>query len=54
MEITAHGLWALIHGMGFGGLYLLSCSGAIAELSGRYAPAALALLLTFPPIADLF
>ena len=32
MEITTRGLWTLIHGMGFGGLYLLACSGAIVEL----------------------
>jgi len=33
MEITVRGLWALVHGMGFGGLYLLACSGALVELS---------------------
>ena len=31
MEITARGLWTLIHGMGFGALYLLACSGALVE-----------------------
>ena len=36
MEITARGLWTLIHGMGFGALYLLACSGAIVELYRRY------------------
>lgn len=40
MEITARGLWTLVHGMGFGALYLLACSGAIVELGRRYAPAA--------------
>lgn len=39
MEITVRGLWTLIHGMGFGALYLLACSGALVELhritSGR-------------------
>lgn len=40
MEITTHGLWTMIHGMGFGALYLLACSGAIVELWRRYAPAA--------------
>ncbi|MGA2889471.1 MAG: hypothetical protein ABSE51_15595 [Terracidiphilus sp.] len=35
MEITARGLWTLIHGMGFGGLYLLACSGVIVELRRR-------------------
>ena len=32
MEITSWAVWSLIHGMGFGGLYLLACSGAIVEL----------------------
>jgi hypothetical protein len=32
MEITVRSLWTLVHGMGFGALYLLACSGAIVEL----------------------
>jgi hypothetical protein len=40
MEISARALWTLVHGMGFGGLYLLACSGAIVELYRRYSPAA--------------
>jgi hypothetical protein len=28
----------MIHGMGFGALYLLACSGALVELYRRYAP----------------
>lgn len=32
MEITSRALWTLIHGMGFGALYLLACSGALIEL----------------------
>lgn len=32
MEMTARGLWTLIHGLGFGALYLLACSGALVEL----------------------
>jgi hypothetical protein len=40
MEITARGLWTMIHGMGFGALYLLACSGAIVELGRRYSPGA--------------
>jgi uncharacterized membrane protein len=32
MEITVHSLWTLIHGMGFGTLYLLASSGALVEL----------------------
>lgn len=32
MEITERALWTLIHGMGFGGLYLLACSGALVGL----------------------
>ena len=33
-------LWTLIHGMGFGALYLLACTGALVELYRRYAPEA--------------
>ncbi len=40
MEITVRGLWTMIHGLGFGALYLLACSGAIVELWRRYSPAA--------------
>jgi len=32
MEFTTHSLWTLIHGMGFGALYLLAGSGALIEL----------------------
>jgi hypothetical protein len=38
MEITTRGLWTLIHGMGFGAVYLLACSGAIVELYRHYSP----------------
>ena len=38
MEMTTRGLWTLVHGMGFGALYLLACSGAVVELWRRYAP----------------
>jgi hypothetical protein len=31
MEITTRSLWTLIHGMGFGALYLLAGSGALME-----------------------
>jgi len=37
MEITTRSLWTLIHGMGFGALYLLAGSGAIAFLYQRFA-----------------
>ena len=40
MEITTRALWTLIHGMGFGALYLLACSGALVEIWRRYSPAA--------------
>lgn len=40
MVITVRGLWTMIHGMGFGALYLLACSGAIVELWRRYSPRA--------------
>src|SRR5208282_2858176 len=36
MEITTRSLWTLIHGMGFGALYLMACSGALVELHRRY------------------
>jgi hypothetical protein len=36
MEITARSLWTMIHGMGFGALYLMACSGALVELYRRY------------------
>jgi len=32
MEITQRSFWTLVHGMGFGALYLLACSGALIEL----------------------
>ncbi|MFP5210636.1 MAG: hypothetical protein ACLGRW_15260 [Acidobacteriota bacterium] len=38
MEISTRAIWTLIHGMGFGGLYLLACSWIIVELWRRYAP----------------
>ena len=41
MEITVRSLLTLIHGMGFGALYLLACSGALVELYRRYAPGSL-------------
>jgi hypothetical protein len=36
MEITSRSLWTLIHGMGFGALYLLFCSGALVEIYWRF------------------
>jgi hypothetical protein len=36
MEITMRSLWTMIHGMGFGALYLMACSGALVELHRRY------------------
>ncbi len=41
MEITTRGLWTLIHGMGFGALYLLACSGALLELYRLTTPSSL-------------
>lgn len=40
MEITTRSLWTLIHGMGFGALYLMACSGALVELFRHYSPKA--------------
>ncbi len=39
MEITVRSLWTIVHGIGFGALYLLACSGALIELH-RYATSA--------------
>lgn len=36
MEISTHSLLTLVHGMGFGALYLMACSGALVELHRRY------------------
>ncbi len=36
MELTTRSLWTMIHGMGFGALYLMACSGALVELHRRY------------------
>jgi len=43
MEITFRSLWTLVHGMGFGALYLMACSGALVELYRRYSPDAKAI-----------
>jgi hypothetical protein len=40
MEMTTREFWSMVHGMGFGGLYLLGCTGALVELLHRYAPSA--------------
>jgi len=40
MEITTRSLWTLVHGMGFGALYLLAGSGAIVALFRQYSTAA--------------
>ena len=32
MEITARALWTLLHGLVFGALYLLACSGALVQI----------------------
>ncbi len=37
MEITVRSFWTLIHGLGFGALYLMACSGALVELYRRYS-----------------
>ena len=42
MEITLRSFWTLVHGMGFGLLYLLACSGALVELHRFTAPSSCA------------
>jgi len=32
MQMTVRELWTMVHGMGFGALYLLACSGALVEM----------------------
>jgi hypothetical protein len=36
MEITSRSIWTIVHGMGFGGLYLLACSGLVVEFYRRF------------------
>ena len=38
MEITTHDLWTVVHGMGFGALFMLAFSGALVELYRISAP----------------
>jgi hypothetical protein len=38
MEITLRSFWTILHGMGFGALYLLACSGLLVELYRFTAP----------------
>ncbi len=40
MEITVRDLWTVLHGMGFGALFMLAFSGALAELYRMSVPAA--------------
>lgn len=40
MEITTHDLWTALHGMGFGALFMLAFSAALAELYRMSAPGA--------------
>jgi hypothetical protein len=40
MEISTHDLWTVLHGMGFGALFMLAFSGALAELYRMSAPGA--------------
>jgi MFS family permease len=38
MEISVRDLWTVLHGMGFGALFMLAFTGAIAEMSRMSAP----------------
>src|SRR5690348_9415662 len=42
MEISTRDLWTVLHGMGFGALFMLAFSGALAELYRLSAPSAAA------------
>ncbi len=46
MEITTRSLLTMIHGMGFGALYLMACSGALVEFYRRYCSQSDALVTT--------
>jgi hypothetical protein len=46
MELTTRAFWTMIHGMAFGALYLMACSGALVELSRATHPSSAA---TFRP-----
>lgn len=37
MEITVRDLWTVLHGMGFGALFMLAFSGALMELYGGWS-----------------
>lgn len=38
MELTVRSVLTIVHGMGFGALYLMACSGALVELYRRSSP----------------
>jgi hypothetical protein len=38
MEISTHDFWTVLHGMGFGALFMLAFSGALAELYRMSTP----------------
>jgi hypothetical protein len=38
MEISTHDLWTVLHGIGFGALFMLAFSGALAALYRLSAP----------------
>jgi hypothetical protein len=54
MEITSRALWTLIHGMGFGALYLLACSGAVLELYRRFIARTGSALASDSPFLKLY
>lgn len=36
MDIASRPLWTVVHGMGFGGLFLLLCAGVLVEMYHRF------------------
>lgn len=42
MSITMRELWTIVHGMGFGALFLLACSGALIEIYRVTSPGSFA------------
>lgn len=54
MEITSRSLWTLAHGMGFGTLYLLACTGAFVEFYRRFIPRTGTIITSDSPFLKIY
>lgn len=54
MNMTSRALWTLIHGIGFGVLYLMACSGAVVELYRRFLARSGSLASTDGPFLNVY